>query len=156
MRRSPTDATRREASERGKGAATQEASLSLRTCATEVPRAGMPIEKVQRILGHSRIHQMLPYPELLEGASSTRSSAPSGASSPRPGAPAKRSSQAAVFPADLRTMNPTATGGALRRRATDARSDSSRACSQTAARDLRFVRIRRGAMHGGQRAQAAW
>lgn len=37
------------------------------TCATELLRAGMPIEKVQRIMGHSRVQQTLAYTQLLDG-----------------------------------------------------------------------------------------
>lgn len=37
------------------------------TCATELLRAGMKLEKVQRVLGHARIEQTLAYAQLLEG-----------------------------------------------------------------------------------------
>lgn len=37
------------------------------TCATELLRADMPLEKVQRILGHTDIHDTLLYTQLLDG-----------------------------------------------------------------------------------------
>lgn len=37
------------------------------TCATEWLRSGMPLEQVQRLLGHSRLQQTLAYAEILPG-----------------------------------------------------------------------------------------
>lgn len=52
------------------------------TCATELLRAGNPLETVQRILGHARIQQTLAYAELLPGdvvRTATRNSGEFGA-----------------------------------------------------------------------------